>query len=70
MISHRIRTTLEQDGTLTLKNLPFHAGETIEVIMLTKRSPSHRGAYPLRGTPVTYTDPFEPVGEGEWDAAR
>ena len=70
MDSHRIQTTLEQDGTLTLRDLPFHAGETVEVIILPKRSPSGRGACPLRGTPVTYSDPFEPVGVDDWDAAR
>ena len=36
MDSHRIQTTLEQDGMLMLKDLPFHAGETVEVIILAK----------------------------------
>jgi|GEM_PF-6906988 len=33
MVAHRVETTLQQDGTLLLDNLPFHAGETIEIII-------------------------------------
>ena len=32
MQAYRVETTLQQDGTLTLSNLPLHAGETVEVI--------------------------------------
>ena len=55
----RIETTIQQDGTLTLKDLPFHAGETVEVVVTPKSTPQN-GAYPLRGTQVIYTEPFEP----------
>ncbi len=34
MEADRIETTLTQDGTLILDNLPFHIGETVEVIIL------------------------------------
>ncbi len=34
MQAHRVEATIEQDGTLTLENLPFHAGEVVEVIVL------------------------------------
>ena len=70
MDTHRIETTLEQDGTLTLKDLPFHAGETVEVIILPKSTPPRGERYPLRGTRVTYADPFEPVAVEDWDAER
>lgn len=70
MVPHRIQQTLEKDGMLTLKDLPFHAGETVEVIILPKPLPSDRDACSLRGTPVTYLEPFEPVGVDDWDAAR
>ncbi len=68
MEAHRIETTLTQDGTLILDNLPFHAGETVEVIILAQ--PPHVAAhtpYALRGTPVQYVQPTEPVAEGDWD---
>ncbi len=56
----RIETTIQQDGTLTLKDLPFHAGETVEVVVTPKSTQQNSGAYPLRGTQVIYTEPFEP----------
>jgi hypothetical protein len=67
--AHRIETTLQNDGTLTLENLPFQAGQAVEVIIL----PQPRGAigqnpYPLRGTPVRYDRPTEPVAEEDWEA--
>ena len=48
--AHRVETTLEQDGKLTLEHLPFRAGQAVEVIVL----PHSGGAppeaiYPLRG---------------------
>ena len=70
MNMHRIETTLQKDGTLTLDGLPFHAGETVEVIVLPKATPRNIGAYLLRGTPVTYTAPFEPVASDEWEASK
>ena len=34
MNAHRLAATLQEDGTLMLKGLPFHAGETVDVIIL------------------------------------
>jgi len=31
---HRVETTVAKDGTLTLTNLPFHAGAAVEVLIL------------------------------------
>ena len=70
MSTHRIEKTLQQDGTLTLDGLPFHAGETVVVIVLPKATSRENVAYPLRGTPVTYTTPFEPVAADDWEASR
>jgi hypothetical protein len=39
MNAYKIETILSEDGTLTLKGLPFHAGDAVEVIIL-ERSPS------------------------------
>ena len=70
MQAHRVETTLQQDGKLTLENLPFHAGEAVDVIIL-PAAPRHRDdRYPLRGTPVHYERPFEPVAQDEWDAVE
>ena len=71
MQAYRVETTVAQDGTLTLSNLPLRAGEAIEVIILVQPSamPSHQ-RYPLRGMPVRYIDPTEPVVQADWEAAR
>jgi hypothetical protein len=38
MFAHRIETTIAQDGLLSLKTLPFHKGEEVEVIILRRDS--------------------------------
>ncbi len=68
MEAHRIETTLTQDGALVLDNLPFHAGETVVVIILAQ--PGRAGGhtpYALRGTSARYERPTDPVAEGEWE---
>ena len=70
MQAYRVETTVQQDGTLTLSNLPLHAGETVEVIILVQPPVAmDRQRYPLRGVPVQYVDPTEPVAQEDWDAA-
>lgn len=71
MNAHRIETVLNEDGTLTLRGLPFHAGDAVEVIILEARTsqqeqvPNHQpdtNLYPLRDTqPYRYDGPTEPV---------
>ncbi len=71
MQAYRVETTLQQDGTLTLSDLPFHAGEAVEVIILV-RSPAtlRENRYPLRGTPISYINPIEPVAQEDGETAR
>ena len=69
--AHRIETTLRQDGTLTLEHLPFRAGQVVEVIILAQpSSPGPDTPYPLRGTPIRYDRPTEPVAVEDWEALR
>jgi hypothetical protein len=71
MQAYHVQTTVANDGTLKLNNLPFPAGETVEVIILTRSSTSPRqNQYPLRGALVTYIDPTEPVAQTDWEAAQ
>jgi hypothetical protein len=77
MNAYKVETILSEDGALTLKDLPFHVGDAVEVIIL-ERSPSvsegespnplekaedrpEPKLYPLRGTVLFYEDPFEPA---------
>ena len=70
MESHHIETTLEQDGTVTLNGLRFHAGDTVEVTVVAKAPQPKQNGYSLRGTTVTYVDPFGPVASEDWEAVR
>ncbi len=71
MNAHKVEATINQDGTLTLNDLPFRAGDEVEVIIL-GRPPKSSGEnpYPLRGQHVQYDAPAEPVAENEWGALR
>ena len=71
MRKYRIETTISNDGTLTLKELPFRAGDKVEVIVYRRESEEERDVhYPLRGKPIRYIDPFGSVAENEWDVLR
>ncbi|WP_414755159.1 hypothetical protein [Anabaena sp. CCY 9910] len=72
MKAHRIETTLTEDGTLIIKDLPFQAGEAVEIIILENSSqPSDSNPYPLRGKVIHYDDPFEPaVAIEDWEALQ
>ena len=68
---HRIETVIHNDKTVMLKNLPFQAGEAVEVVIsqcTSKRKEKDR--YPLRGTSIEYVNPTEPVADGNWGAQR
>jgi hypothetical protein len=70
MQAHRAETTLSEDGVLTLRDIPFRRGESVEVIVLpfaTSAAPGSR--YPLRGVPVRLVAPADPVADAEWEAA-
>ena len=66
MLAHRVEATLEQDGTVVLKDLPFHAGERVEIIVLAQETfTGEQQKYPLRGTPFRYDYPTAPVALDE-----
>ena len=68
MQAYRRETTLAQDHKLMLEDLPFQAGESVEVIILTRsRTCTQKNSYSLRGTPIRYLDPTEPVAQEEWE---
>ena len=70
MQAYRVETTLQKDGTVTLHHLPFQAGEPVEIIILARSSEAQSSnRYPLRGTPVQYFDPTEPVAQNDWETA-
>lgn len=71
MSDYRVETRVERDGTLTIKGLPFQAGDRVEVTVRSRPGGNGNGeSYPLRGKPLRYTDPFGPVAEQDWEASR
>lgn len=71
MLAHRIETTIRQDRTLTLENLPFHSGERVEVIILPQpHRASEQNRSPLCGTIIQYVEPVEPVAQNDWEVAQ
>lgn len=70
MNAHRANVILERDGTLTLKDLPFQAGDVVEVIVLeTPALNAKKDSVSLRGKILRYDDPTEPVAVQDWDVA-
>jgi len=71
MQDYRVETRVSSDGSLTLRSLPFQAGDRVEVIVRSHNHVDGKGArYPLRGKPIRYSDPFGSVSEEDWDAPR
>ena len=71
MQAYRLEIALTQNNTLTLHSLPFKTGEVVEVIVLPKSASSVKPAhYSLRGLPITYHNPFEPVALNEWEVVQ
>lgn len=72
MNPHRIEIELTDNGKLLLQNLPFNKGDEVEIIILERNSAKIApNSYPLKGTVVSYEEPFEPATSGdEWEAAR
>ena len=67
----RVKATVSNDGTLTLKGIPFRAGDQVEVIMRSREpSPPDNQRYPLRGKPIRYDDPLTGVAKDDWEASR
>ncbi|MEA5503681.1 hypothetical protein VB735_11290 [Halotia wernerae UHCC 0503] len=80
MNAHKIEVVLTEDGTLTLQDLPFHAGDAVEVIILETKTLQHQAQqlpqsgtnpYPMHNTqPYRYDDPTEPVALEDWEVLQ
>jgi hypothetical protein len=71
MQDYRVETKVSSDGSLTIKGLPFQAGDRVEVIIRSREHRKEEGTcYPLRGKPIRYTDPFGSVAEEDWETLR
>jgi hypothetical protein len=67
MTIYRVEVTVSDEGTLLINNLPFQAGDKVEVVVRShKPKVAKTNRYPLRGAPIQYLDPFESVAENAW----
>ncbi len=73
MAQHRLKTTVAGDGSITIRDLPFPAGEEVEVVVAV---PDHStedvsvGRNPLRGSVRRFERPFEPASDAsDWEAS-
>ena len=62
------KLTIGKKGTVSLENLPFDAGDKVEVIII-PRSTRQLGEnrYPFWGKPITYLNPTDPVADTDWE---
>lgn len=69
MQTFRIETIVAKNRALTLRGLPFRSGEKVEVIIISRSvRATEIQPYSLRGKPVQYESPFEPIEPDDWDA--
>jgi len=69
MQAYKTETRVNEDGEIRLSEVPFRSGEEVEVIVLRLDLPrSSENRYPLRGLPIRYEQPTEPVAEEDWEA--
>ena len=67
MNTYRLETTISKDGTISIKNLPFAAGDRVEVLVRSREyGQKYQKQYPLRGQPIRYIKPLDSVAESEW----
>ena len=67
--AHHVKAVVQPDGGLILDRLPFQAGQAVQVIIIPHDGDS-AGFCSLRGMPVQYDRPFDPVAVDDWDAAQ
>lgn len=69
ILAHRLETVISEDGKLLLDQLPFRAGQVVEIIILPATRPTLAGQT-LKGTVLRYDRPTDPVAEADWGALR
>jgi len=66
----RTKTHVTKGGKVSIKGVPFHDGETVDVIVRRGKKSTRGSKYPLRGKPLIYRDPFKSVATGDWETMR
>lgn len=68
MQTYRIESIVSPNRVLTIRGVPFRAGERVEIIVVSISSESGNvSRYPLRGKSIRYVAPFDSVAENDWN---
>lgn len=71
MQTYRVESIVSANRVLTIRGVPFRAGERVEIIVVSiPRELKNGNRYPLHGTPIRYSAPFDGVAENDWAALR
>ncbi|HXD12215.1 MAG TPA: hypothetical protein VN653_19250 [Anaerolineales bacterium] len=66
----RTKTLITKGGKISIKGLPFRAGESVEVTIRRGKKSTRTAKYSLRGKKIVYREPFKGVAINDWEAAR
>ena len=69
-MQYQVKTRIEPAGTIVLHDLPFHEGEPVLVVVKTCLPQVEKQSYSLRGLPLEYANPFDPVADDEWSVLQ
>ena len=65
--AYRVEAVLTEDGRLLLDELPFRAGQAVEVIVSPTSGAERTSArHPLHGMVIRFDDPTAPVADRDW----
>jgi hypothetical protein len=67
MQTFHAETVVEKDGKLYLDQLPFSEGEAVHVFVSSARPVAKQS---LKGSVLKYEQPYAPVAEEDWQAAK
>jgi hypothetical protein len=71
MRAWRSETSVLQDGVIRVTDVPFKAGESVEVIVIERTAPPRTEAWrSLRESVVRFDNPTEPVAVEDRDALK
>ena len=65
----RVKTLVTKGGKVSVKGLPFRAGETVEVTVRRGKKPARAAKFSLRGKPLIYRDPFKGASS-DWEVMQ
>ena len=71
MSTYRVDMMVMKDGTINLDNVPFHAGDSVEIIIIPRsHHVNENDIQPLQGKLNYYNRPTDPVAEDDWDVLQ